>query len=185
MNAYQAHLAALCAQIVDSLLDGLGDTAHGNDHVLSLGVTVIVEETIVAAGETVHLLHVVLHDFGNGVIIFVGSLAVLEEHVGVLRHAASHGFVGVERTGAELGKGLAVDERSEILFAESLYFLNLMRRAEAVEEIHEGHAALNSGKMSHGAEVHHLLHAALAKHCKACLARGHHVLMVAKNRERM
>ena len=106
-----------------------------------------------------------------------------EEGVGVLGHTAHDGVLGVEGTGTELCQRLLVDEGSEVVVVETLNLLNLVRRAEAVEEVHEGHAALDGSQVGHTGQVHHLLHGAFSQHGKARLERGHHVLMVAEDAE--
>ncbi len=110
---------------------------------------------------------------------------MLEEDVGILRHASCHGRIRIEGTAAEVFKRLAVDERGEVVLVEGLDLLNLVGCAEAVEEVDERHTALECGKMSHSREIHHLLHGTLAKHRETGLSGRHHVLMVAENAERM
>ena len=62
---------------------------------------------------------------------------MLEEVVGVLSHTARHGVHRIQGAGAELGQGLLIDERGEILVVELLDLLDLVRGAEAVEEADE------------------------------------------------
>ena len=75
--------------------------AHGDDNPVGVGCAIIVEELVVGAQLGVDLAHVLLHDLGEGVIVLVGGLAVLEEDVAVLVGAAHHGALGVEGALAE------------------------------------------------------------------------------------
>ena len=59
-----------------------------------------------------------------------------------------------------------------------------MRGAETVKEVDERNASLDRDQMSHGSEIHDLLHARLCKHRNACLACRHDILMIAKDVQR-
>ena len=60
-----------------------------------------------------------------------------------------------------------------------------MRRAEAVEEVDERNAPLDSGKMGDRREVHDLLDVSFGQHGEAGLAACHDVGMVAEDAERL
>ena len=102
--------------------------------------------------------------------MLVASLAVLEEYVAVFGHTACYGRLGIERTAAEVGESLTVDEGSEVVLLHDFDFLDFMRGAEAVEEVYEGDTALDGGEMCHACEIHDLLYGAFGKHCEAGLA---------------
>ena len=59
-----------------------------------------------------------------------------------------------------------------------------MRRAEAIEEIDERHAAFDGDEMSDSREIHDLLHACLGEHRAASLARSHDILVIAEDVQR-
>ncbi|MNF79985.1 hypothetical protein D3C84_622160 [compost metagenome] len=61
--------------------------------------------------------------------------------------------------------------------------VHLVGGAKAVEEVDEGHPALQGDAVGDQGQVLRLLHRAGGKHGKTCAARRHHVLMVAKNRQ--
>ncbi len=185
MNAHQTHLLALGHQMVYGFLSGLCARTHGDDHALGLGIAIIVEEVIFAAGDGGNLLHVVLHDLGNSLIYGVARLAVLEEHVAVLGHAAGNGSIRIESAVAESGHGVAIEQRSEILLFEHLDLLDLVRGTEAVEEVQERYTRLDRCQMSHTRQIHYLLHRTLGQHGEAGLAGRHHVLMVAEDAQRV
>ena len=60
-----------------------------------------------------------------------------------------------------------------------------MRGAETVEEVQEGHAALDGGKVRHCGQVHHFLGVRFRQHGKARLAAGIYVGVVAEDVQRM
>ena len=72
----------------------------------------------------------------------VDRLAILEEDVGVLRRAAQHRAVRRQAAGARRVDEALVDHRADDVVVERLDLLQLVRRAEAVEEVQERHARL-------------------------------------------
>ena len=133
-------LAARFSQIVDGLLDGLADGAHGDDDVFGIRCAIVVEWQVVAAGQFADLTHIAGDDIGNGIIIRVAGFAGLEEDIRVLVGTAGDRLVRIEGFGAELREGLVAHERTEIFRFEHLDLLDLVGCAEAVEEMHERHA---------------------------------------------
>ena len=183
MYGYHTDLLAVGYEVIDGLTRGFRHRTHGDDDAVCIFGAVVIEEAVFATGELVDLFHIFLHDGGHFVVEAIASLAVLEEVVGVLSHTARHGVHRVQGAGAELGQGLLIDERSEILVVELLDLLDLVRGAEAIEEAHEGDARLEGGQVGHTGQVHHLLHGAFGQHGEARLAYGHHVLVVAEDGE--
>ena len=182
---HQTHLATLLRQVVDRLLDGLRHRAHGHDDVFGLGMAVIDEGFVVAARDLRDLAHGVGHHVGHGVVELVGRLARLEIDVGVLRRTARDGVLGVERPGTEGLQRIAVEQRRERRLVDQLDLLNLVRGAESVEEVQERHAGLQRHEVRDARQVHHLLHGRGGQHGEARLPGGHHVLMVAEDRQRL
>ncbi len=158
MHTYQTHFLTLGHEIVDCLLDGLCHRTHCDNHVLGLGITIVVEQTVFATCDFAYFIEVFFYDCRHSLIILVAGLTVLEENIGVLGHAACHRGIGIEGTLAELGEGVSVNQCSEGVLVDCLDFLNLVRCAEAVEEVDEGHSALYCGEMGHTCEVHHFLY---------------------------
>ena len=167
--------------VVDDLLDGLADRAHGHDDLLGIGVAVVIEEVVVAADHGVDLVHVFLHHTGEGIIELVGDLTLLEEDIGVLGAAAQHGTVGGKPAIPEGIHRGAVHQRFELLIVPYLDLLDLVGGAEAIEEMQEGDAALDGGQMGDGGKIHDLLHAAAAQHGKAGLPAGVDIAVVAED----
>ncbi len=149
MNGDHAHFLAFGHEVVNGFFGSLGNGAHGYDHALGLGMAVVVEEVIFATGDSGDFLHVVLHDFGHGLVVLVAAFAVLEEDVAVLGHAAGHGSIGAEGACTELVDSVHVEERSNFVLLDHFNFLDFMRGAESVEEVDERHAALDGGEMGH------------------------------------
>ena len=168
-------------QVVDDLLGHVADGAHGHDDAVSVGGAVVVEQLVVGAQLGVDLVHVLLHHGGQGGVVAVAGLAVLEEDVAVLVAAAHMGMLGVQGVAAELGHGVHVAHILQVLVVPDSDLLDLVGGAEAVEEVDEGDLALQRGQMGHGGQIHDLLDVALAQHGEAGLAAGHDVGVVAED----
>ena len=110
---------------------------------------------------------------------------MLEENVAVFGHAARNGSLGCQAALTETGQSLAVEKRGELILLEHLDFLNLMRGAEAVEEVDEGDRRFDGRQVSHTCKVHNFLHGAFAEHCETGLTHRHNVLMVAEDAQRV
>ena len=168
-------------QVVDDLLGHVADGTHGHDNAVSIGCAVVVEQLIVGTQLGVDLVHVLLHHGGQLGVVLVAGLAVLEEDVAVLVGAAHMGMLGVQGMAAELSHGVHVAHILQILVVPHGDLLDLMAGAEAVEEVDERNLAGQGGQMCHGAQVHDLLHVALAQHGKAGLAARHNVGVVTED----
>ena len=159
-NLDKTDLFALSGKIVDGLFNGVADRAHGNDNLFGIGSTVVVEELIIGTDLGIDLIHVILGDADDIVIILVAGLTCLEEDVGVLSRAAQNGMLGVERTAAVCVDCVPVKHIGKILVIPDLNFLDFMRSTETVEEMQERNTTLDGGKVSNGAEIHNLLNVA-------------------------
>ena len=180
-----ADLFALRGQVVDGLLGGLRDRAHDDDDVLGIRSAVVVIEMVIAAGELVDLLHVVLDRSRDGGYLFVARLAALEEDIRVDRGAAGGGVLRVERVLAERLERIHIDQRAQILVIERLNLLDLVRGAEAVEEMQHRHAAVDGGQVRDRAQIHDLLRRRGRQQREAGIAHAHNVRMVAEDGQRM
>ena len=97
---------------------------------------------ILTAGNLADLGQILLHYLGHGVVVAVAGLAVGEEGLRILCGTAGHRTLGSEGTVAEtLDVGL-VDQWEDILVVETLDLVILVRGAETIEEVDEGHAGL-------------------------------------------
>ena len=181
----QADLLAVGVHVVDDFLGHVADGAHGDDDALGVGGAIVVEQLIVGAQLLVDLAHVLLDHCGQGVVVLVAGLTVLEEDVAVLVAAAHVGPLGVEGMAAEGVDGVHVHHFLQILIVPSGDLLDLVGGAEAIKEVDEGNAALQGGQMGHGSQVHDFLDVALSQHGKAGLTAGHDVGVVAEDVQRM
>ena len=181
VNLNNAPLLAGCVHVVDSLFDGIADGAHCDDDLVSIGCTVVIERLVVGADLGVDLVHVFLDNAGNCVIELVAGFSGLEEDVGVLSGAVEYRMLRVQRAAAECVNCIPVEHIAEVLIIPCLDLLDLVRGAEAVEEMEERHTALDSCQMSHSSEVHTFLRIVGAEHSVTCLTAGVNVGMIAKN----
>lgn len=78
-----------------------------------------------------------------------------------------------------------IQQLAQILIVQDLDLLNLVGGPEAVEEVLEGHGALDGGQMGNGSHVHCLLHAGGSQLCPAGLTAAHDVGVVAENGQRV
>ncbi len=171
----------MSVHVVDDFLGDVADGAHGHDDAVGVGSAVVVEELVVGAELGIDLGHVLLDDGGDGVIVLVGGLAVLEEDIAVLVRAAHGGMLGAEGAVAESLNGVHIDHFLQIVVIPDLDLLDLVGGAETVEEVEERDAALNGGQMRHGAEVHDFLDVAFGQHGEAGLTAGHNVAVITED----
>ena len=62
---HEAYLLAFLYEIVDSLFGSLTYRAHGDDHAIGIGSSVVIEQTVLAAGDLRDLVHVLLDNIGH------------------------------------------------------------------------------------------------------------------------
>ncbi len=184
-NLDQADLLAVCVQVVDDLFDDVAERAHGHDDAVGIGRAVVVEQLVVGAELGVDFVHVLLDDGRQRVVVGVASLAVLEEDVAVLVAAAHRRMVGVKGVLAERLHGVHVAHLCQVVVVPHGDLLNLVRGAEAVEEVQERNLALDGGQVRDGRKVHDLLYVALGEHRETGLAARHDVGVVAEDVQRV
>ena len=181
----KTHLLALGSQVVHRLLGGLGGGAHQDDDPLRVRGPVELKEPVAPAGEPVDLLHVVLHRVGDGGELPVAGLPALEEDVRVHRGAPGGRVLRVQGVGPEGLQRLHIHQGPQVLVVQGLDFLDLMGGAEAVEEMEEGHPAVDGRQMGHRAQVHHLLGGGGRQQGEAGLPDPHHVGVVPEDGQGM
>ena len=143
----------------------------------------VVEQVILPADQLGELVHRLLHDAGAGVVELVARLAGLEEDVRVLGRAAQLRLLGRQgppRWAATSSMSIIARTSSS---RELLDLVHLVRDAEAVVEVEEGHAGLERRRMGDQRHVLGLLHRGGGEHRPARRAAGHHVAVVAENRQ--
>ena len=113
----------------------------------------------------------------------VARLAGLEEHVRVLGRAAELRPLGRKGPLAVGGDQVHVDHRLHVVFRELLDLVHFVRDAEAVVEVEERHAGFERGAVGDQGHVLRLLHRGRREHRPARRAAGHHVAVVAEDRQ--
>ena len=122
-----------------------------------IGSTVVVEQLIVCTDLLVYLLHVILNDAGDSVIVRIASLTSLEEDIRVLSCTTKYRMLRVESSLSELVDLLEVYHASYVFDVPCLDLLDLMRCSESVEEVKERNSSLDSRKVCNCTKVHNLL----------------------------
>ena len=144
----------------------------------------VIEQMVLAAGERGELVHRVLHDGRRGKIEGVGGFARLEVDVGILRGAADDRMVRREaaRDGAHQ---FVIDHGADVVHGELFDFGDLVRGAEAIEEVQKGNARFQRGGLRNQRKVHGFLNGVGGQHCPSGGAGSHHVAVIAKDGERL
>ena len=177
----EADLFSSFAEIIHHFAGGFTDGTHCDDHTLRIRRAEVIEEFVTAPRESGHFVHILFHNIGKRQIRRVHSFAVLEEDVVILAAVADGGVLGVEGAVSEFSQLRCIEHLSQVGIVQHIDLLDLVAGAEAVEKVLHGQMAFDCGKMRHRAEIHAFLHAGGGKLCPACLAAGHHILMVAEN----
>ena len=181
MDLHKADLLACRNKVVDDFLDRLADGAHRDDDLVRIRRAVVVERLVVRADLLVDLVHVLDNGLRDRVVVLVAGLTCLEEDVAVLRLAAEDRVLRIQRMSSERVDRVPVEHFAEILIIPDFDLLNLVRGAEAVEEVEERDLALDCGEVRNRAEVHDLLRAVGAQHRVAGLAACINIRVVAEN----
>ena len=184
-NLDDTDVFALSVQVVDHFFHDVAGRAHGHDHAIGFGISVVVEGLVVAAGDGGDALHGVNHDGGHFVVEGVAGFAVLEVDVGVLGGAALMGMFRIHGVVAEFLNLVPVHDLADVFIVDDFDLADFVRGTEAVEEVAEGHAGVDGGEMSHQSEVHGFLGVVGAQEGEAGLTGGHDVLMVAEDGQSM
>ena len=177
----KADLLALCGEVVDDFLADVADRAHRNDDALCIRCAVVVEQLIVGADLGIDLVHVLLDDRRECIVILVACFSVLEEDIAVFSRAAENRVLGVDRACTESSDRVHIGHFLQIVEVPDLDLLDLVRGAEAVKEVEERHSALDGCKVCNRAEVHDLLRVGLSQHCKAGLTTCVDVRVIAED----
>ena len=104
------------------------------------GRTGVLDQSVAAAGSRLEARHRCVDHIGHALIEEVGGLAHLEVDIRVLRRPTDERMVRVERPPAVRGHEAVVHERPEIVVREQLDAVDLVRGAEAIEEVEKRYA---------------------------------------------
>ena len=184
----QPHLdhADLLAPLVErghGLRDGLRTGAHHDQDPLGLRVPGVVDDVERAAGALGEAGHQVLDHAGEPRVERVHRLARLEVDVRVLRGAADERPLGGQRAVAVRTDQLLGHERPQVVVGERLDRVELVRGAEAVEEVQERHPRLEGRRLRDQRQVVRLLDRRRGEQRETRLPHGHHVGVVAEDRQ--
>ena len=182
MHLHDADLLALGDQEVDRLARRIGARAHDHQHALCVRRAVVVEQPVSPAGQFGELVHRRFYRARHPRVERVHRLARLEVDVRVLRRAADEGIVGVEPAPAMRDHQILVDHRADLLVGQQGELVDLVRGAEAVEEMDEGDARLQCRRLRDQRHVVRFLNRAGDELGEAGGQHRHHVLMVAEDR---
>ena len=184
-DLHEADALALGVQQVDDFLDGFAGGAHGHNDTVGFRMAHVVEGTVFAAGDALDLLHRFDNDVRDRIIEEVPAFGVLEVDVGVLGRAALMGVFRIHGVLPEFVHLVPIDDLADVFIVDDFDLLDFMGGTETVEEMAEGDAGFDGGQMGNQGDVHAFLDGAGAKESKTGLARGHHVLLVAEDAQRV
>ena len=119
-------LSSVLLEVVDSLLDGLGDRAHGYDDLLCVRSSVVLERAVCASGKLAELAHIAGHHVRNGLVVLVPGLHSLEVNVSVLGCTPGDRSLRRKRAGSESLERFLADHLPEIVLVNGLDLLNLV-----------------------------------------------------------
>ena len=182
-NFEQADLLAFRDEILNRFLRNFCARSHDDDDALGVRCANVIEQLVLTSGDLRELVHRVLHDGGNRQVEGVHGFASLEVDVRILRSAAKDRAIRRERACAMLLHQFVGDHRLQIFFGELLDLGHFVRGTEAVEEVHEGDARFQRRCLRDQCRVHHFLHRVRSEQGPSGLAHGHHVLVIAEDRE--
>ena len=173
----------LVLQMGNGRFSRIGARTHDDDNLFGVLRTDIVDQMILTAGDFGILIHRFLNDARNLFIIGVRSFANLEEHVGVLRRTAQQRVIRRQSVFTVERGRQAFNVLRQIFIGDRFDLVDFVRSAETVEEMHEGHAGFQRGILRNRGKVLCFLNVVRADHRQARLTAGHHVGMVAENRQ--
>ena len=159
--------------------------AHLHQHPLGVGGALVIKQPVLAIGEFGEPVHAFLHDARHRQIERVARFTRLEKHIRILRRAAQHGLVRVERARAMRRDQFLVDQLAHIRFEQELNFVHFVAGAKAVEEMHERQARTQRRHLRDHGHVLCFLHAGGGEHGPAGRSRSHHVAVIAEDGQRV
>ena len=179
VHLHHAHLLAVRVQVVHRLLRRRRRRAHHHHHVLRVRSAHVVEQVVLAAAHRRHLVHRRLHLVRHRVVERLVALQALHPHVVAERQTDRVRVRGVHAAVLVLQRLLEREDRLDLLGRDQLDRRHLVRRAEAVEEVHERNAAIDRRQMRHQRQIVRLLHGVRRQVRKTRRARLEHVAVVA------
>ena len=180
-----ADFLAAAQQFIDHLFAGADGRAHNDDHAFRLRMAVKLKRFVLAAGGGGEVIHRFLDMIINRVVPRVGGLPRLEVGVRVSGGPADHRVFRIERALAMLSDFLLRQQGANRVVRQRGDFVDFVRSAETIKEMNKRHPALQGGDMRDQREILRFLNAAGAQHGAPGLTHGHHIGMVAEDRQRV
>ncbi len=136
-HLHEPHALAFRGQVLHGLARRLGAGAHQHHDPFGILVAEVVEQVIAPAGATGKALHLLLDDARRTPVVQVHRFTRLEERVRVLGGATYDGVIRRQTARAMRFDQLVVDHEAQVVVFEPLDLRQLVRSAEAVEEMQE------------------------------------------------
>ena len=184
-DLHHADLVSLSVQMIHGLVHRVGTRSHDHDHALGGGIADVVEEAVAAPGQLAEPLHRALDGARTGVVKRIRCLARLKEDVRVLGGSAEDRTIRRQPAVTVRVDQWLRNQRAQVLVCQLFDLRDLVRRPEAVEEVQERNARLECCRMRDRGHVVRFLHGVRAQQREACLPAGHHVGVVAEDRQRV
>ena len=181
----EANLLAAGGQRLHRFGCGTRRRSHQHDDPLGVGRADVVDETVAATRAGGQFVEDLDDDAGDCLVVEVGRLARLEEDVRVLGGAAQCGCIGRHAAHPMSEDVVVTHQRGEIVVVDDADLVDLVARAEPVEEVQERHPGPQRRGVRHEREVVRLLHRSRRQHRPARGAGVHHVGVVTEDRQGM
>ena len=143
VNNQHTNLLAFLIQCFSNGASGVTAGTHSYDDVFSIGSAIIVEQVVFTTGNFGDFGHIFLYHSRNCVIVGVNSFTSLEINIRVLSAAALNRVIRVQRAFAESIHSVLIQQLLQICVIHYFNLLDFVRGTEAIEEVQEGHAALD------------------------------------------
>ena len=141
------HFFAARQQFIHHFFTGADRRPHNNDNAFRLRMAVIFKRFIASTGGVGKIIHRLLNVIVNRVVPRVGGFTRLEVSVRVCGGAANNRMLRVQGAGAVGGDVFLRQQAADRIVGQRHDFVNLMRRAEPVEEVNKRYAALERRNM--------------------------------------
>ncbi len=140
-------------------------------------------QLVLPAGQLREPVHVFLDDGGRGIKERIGSLALLEECIRILGSSAKQRPIRIQRPLAVCLDEFIIDHLPQYVITQLLDLGNFAAGPPSVKEMQQRQASPQAGTMSDRRKVVRLLHAVGTQHGETGLPAGHHVAVIAENRQ--
>ena len=185
MHIENTDFFAYTIQVIRRLAGCFIHGAHADDDPFGIHGTMIIEETVVPAGQLVHFFHITFDNFRNSIVISVCRFLCLEKDVRILSRSPQCRMVRAEAAVPECFQSILIEQFREVVISLNLDFLDFMRSPETVKEMQERYAPFDGRQMGDRGQIRGFLNAGRSQHRIASLPAGHHIRMVPEDGKRM